>query len=264
MFTPPKVITLQDLADLYWKSPEFTGLTDATKKIYRGCLRSFLYAYGSYAAIQFDKDCLDLAIDEAAARYTGGRVRQLKAAYRRFAEWGLREHRIPLPPLLRGAGGRPSKAVRPPQAVTEAVVALLDGMPWRELTQQRFLRLHWGALQHETDESAGSVILFPGRKASSWVRLPLDSPAGKALKVLWDYAANGEESPTGPLLPAFPGSDVSLPVVWLRESLSQVRGHAGREVGAAIRNAGEVESNVSPISSGGGVEPIVTSGTKGA
>ena len=107
MLVPPRVITLSDLTEDYWKSPEFLELSGPTQTIYKGSLRTLLCTYSREAAVRFTKDALDNSVTEVAARYSVGRVRQLKAAYRRFAEWSLRERQIPLPPLSSRCGRTP-------------------------------------------------------------------------------------------------------------------------------------------------------------
>ena len=263
MHLPPRVITLSDLVEEYWESPEFLELSAPTQTIYKGSLRTLLYTYSREAAVKFTRGALDAAITEVGARYSAGRVRQVKAAYRRFAEWALRDREVPLPPLSRGAAGRPSLAQKPPKEVVDAIVTLLDSMPWRELTQRRLLQLTWGDLQAESDENEeGVVVLFPGKRPQAWVRIPPHSPESSALSVLWKYAANGNENAVGPLVPAHPGAPVALPLVWLRECLSQARGNPVSGLRDAFVQDGEVKGDTGFTT--GGLKAVGGSGAKGS
>lgn len=249
MLLPPRVITLSDLTEEYWKSADFTELSASSQTIYKGSLKALLYSYSREAAVKFKRESLDRAVYEVGSRYSAGRVRQLKAAYRRFAEWALREREVPLPPLSRGKSGRPALRVeKPPKEVIDAVVLLLDTMPWRELTQGRLLQITWGDLQAETAEEGeeGTVILFPGKRAQAWVRIPPNSTEAGALSVLWKYGANGESEPTGPLVPAYPGASVALPLGSLRECVSQARGNPVGGLRSALTEDREVKGDSQP------------------
>ena len=264
MFMPPRVITLADLTREYWQSAEFLELSAPTQVIYRGALKTLLTTYSREAAVKFTRDALDLAMHEAGARYSAGRFRQLKAAYRRFSEWSLRERQVPLPPLSRATAGRPSRAQKPPKEVVEAIVSLLDNMPWRELTQRRLLELSWSDLQAETDEEDGeTVVLFPSKRSHAWVRIPPGSPESNALGVLWQYTTTVGKDAVGPLVPAYPGATVALPLVWLRECLSQARGNPVSGLRNALTQSGEVEGDTAAPISGGIIEGVNAVGSEG-
>ena len=266
MLMPPRVITLADLTEDYWASPDFLELSAPTQAIYKGSLRTLLCTYSREAAVKFSREALDRSITEAGARYSTGRVRQLKAAYRRFAEWALRHRDVPLPPLSRGVAGRPTLAQKPTKEVVTAILTLLEAMPWRELTQRRLLQLTWGDLQAETGEEDGeTVVLFPGKRPQAWVRIPPNSPESNALAVLWKYASNGEGDAVGPLVPAHPGAQVALPLVWLRECLSQARGNPVSGLRDALIQDGEIKSDSGGItgSISGGLKSVGSGGTKG-
>tara|TARA_Y100000310_G_C20449284_1_gene699898 strand:- start:106 stop:885 length:780 start_codon:yes stop_codon:yes gene_type:complete len=254
---PPTVPTIYKFMELYWQSHEFDQLSKASRDVYRSCLRSFLREYFLCPAIQFDKDALEKAEARMEGVYTQGRIRQMKAAYRRFSEWAIREHRIPFPPMLRKAPGRSQPTTPPPMEVLEAIYGLFKGLPWRELTQRQLLRLRWEDVKTEaTLGGSNMVFLLPSKHPGVFLRFPRDSQAGKALLVLQNYAMVEGETLVGPLLPAEPGKDRALSIGALRAGLRQVES----------AQTTKVEGDNIAIVLGGAIrdEPTVASGTEGA
>lgn len=225
MLTPPPPIqSLNDLVEDYCHSDDFNELSDASQRVYKGCLHAFLRPYRLYVPHDFTHAELSETLVLMQDIYTEGRCRQMKAAYRRFAEWLAREHRLLLPPLARRRPGRPTTAPKLPVAVMEAVYLILCGPSARDLTQTAFLQLRWEDLNMETDFNGKPVvILLPSNKTNVFLRIPTQSCEGRAFRTLAEFASTGDEQPTGPVLPATKGSDKPLPLRKLRAAMRDMR-----------------------------------------
>ena len=143
------------------------------------------------------------------------RVSQIRGGWRCFRDWAGSELELFLPDVPARQWTKAPWVPTTPDAVGDAVVALLDYFGKYKPTQRAFLALRWPDLRDEGD----GVLLIPRGKQGHFL------PCPPAMLTLLRAHAQGDaaEPPHGPLLPSERGGAAPMSLSTFRRLLASAR-----------------------------------------